>query len=176
MWMPSLVDRAGPKYLRIADAIAEDVYAGRLKVGERLPTHRDLAWRLGVTVGLRLLSLLGPRRRNGVEPGGGLRRVGSRRYEVSLHRDRVASGRNLRGADDEAALAAEDIRAECHRTALRASQERCGALERGWQPRILNRDGRHLLRRTHRLGRAPQAALAVHRTSALSAEERSDAK
>jgi DNA-binding transcriptional MocR family regulator len=51
MWMPSLVDRSGPKYLRIADAIAEDVYAGRLKVSERLPTHRDLAWRLGVTVG-----------------------------------------------------------------------------------------------------------------------------
>jgi len=41
--MPSLVDRAGPKYLRIADAIAEDVYAGRLKVGERLPAPRDLA-------------------------------------------------------------------------------------------------------------------------------------
>ncbi|MGK9165047.1 GntR family transcriptional regulator [Inquilinus limosus] len=51
MWMPSLVDRSGPKYLRIGDAIAEDVYAGRLKVGERLPTHRDLAWRFGVTVG-----------------------------------------------------------------------------------------------------------------------------
>ena len=49
--MPLLVDRAGPKYLRIADVIAEDVYAGRLKVGERLPTHRDLVWRLGVTVG-----------------------------------------------------------------------------------------------------------------------------
>src|SRR5690606_30412791 len=28
-----------------------DVYAGRLAVGERLPTHRDLAWRLKVTVG-----------------------------------------------------------------------------------------------------------------------------
>ncbi|WP_081688531.1 GntR family transcriptional regulator [Inquilinus limosus] len=51
MWMPSLVDRSGPKYLRIADAITEGVHAGRLKVGERLPTHRDLAWRLGVTVG-----------------------------------------------------------------------------------------------------------------------------
>ena len=43
MWMPSLVDRAGPKYLRIADAIAEDVYAGRLKVGERLPRQTDVA-------------------------------------------------------------------------------------------------------------------------------------
>lgn len=50
-WLPSLGDRPGPKYLRIADALAEDVYAGRLAVGDRLPTHRDLAWRLGVTVG-----------------------------------------------------------------------------------------------------------------------------
>jgi DNA-binding transcriptional MocR family regulator len=51
MWTPSLAERAGPKYLRIADALAEDVYAGRLPVGDRLPTQRDLAWRLGVTVG-----------------------------------------------------------------------------------------------------------------------------
>lgn len=51
MWMPRVDDRPGPKYIRIADALAEDIYAGRLAVGERLPTHRDLAWRLGVTVG-----------------------------------------------------------------------------------------------------------------------------
>ena len=51
MWLPTIADRTGPKYLRIADALAEDIYAGRLAVGERLPTHRDLAWRLGVTVG-----------------------------------------------------------------------------------------------------------------------------
>ncbi|MEQ8967672.1 MAG: PLP-dependent aminotransferase family protein [Azospirillaceae bacterium] len=51
MWTPKLDDRPGPKYIRIADALAEDIYAGRLGVGERLPTHRDLAWRLGVTVG-----------------------------------------------------------------------------------------------------------------------------
>ena len=51
MWLPIIADRTGPKYLRIADALAEDIYAGRLAVGERLPTHRELAWRLGVTVG-----------------------------------------------------------------------------------------------------------------------------
>lgn len=51
MWLPTLSHRPGPKYLRIADALAEDVYAGRLAVGDRLPTHRDLAWKLGVTVG-----------------------------------------------------------------------------------------------------------------------------
>ncbi|MEQ9814995.1 MAG: PLP-dependent aminotransferase family protein [Azospirillaceae bacterium] len=50
-WMPSLADRKGPKYLRIVNALAEDIYAGRLPVGARLPTHRDLAWELGVTVG-----------------------------------------------------------------------------------------------------------------------------
>ncbi|MEO1223188.1 MAG: PLP-dependent aminotransferase family protein [Pseudomonadota bacterium] len=50
-WTPSLADRPGPKYLRIADALAEDIYAGRLNVGDKVPPHRDLAWRLGVTVG-----------------------------------------------------------------------------------------------------------------------------
>lgn len=50
-WLPQLDERHGPKYLRIADALTEDIYAGRLQVGERLPTHRDLAWDLGVTVG-----------------------------------------------------------------------------------------------------------------------------
>ena len=51
MWMPSLDARTGPKYLRIVEAMADDINAGRLPVGARLPTHRDLAWRLGVTVG-----------------------------------------------------------------------------------------------------------------------------
>lgn len=51
MWIPAVAERPGPKYLRIADALAEDIYSGRLKAGDRLPTHRDLAWRLGVTVG-----------------------------------------------------------------------------------------------------------------------------
>ncbi len=49
-WMPVLTgDR--PRYLAIADALAEDMRAGRLRPGSKLPTHRDLAWRLGVTVG-----------------------------------------------------------------------------------------------------------------------------
>ncbi|MEO3428893.1 PLP-dependent aminotransferase family protein [Pelagibius sp. CAU 1746] len=42
---------AGPRYLAIADALARDITAGKLKTGDRLPTHRDLAWHLGVTVG-----------------------------------------------------------------------------------------------------------------------------
>lgn len=51
IWIPDLGHRSGPKYQAIADALADDIAAGALTAGTRLPTHRDLAWRLGVTVG-----------------------------------------------------------------------------------------------------------------------------
>ncbi len=50
-WLPRLEGRAGPRYRAIADALQQDIQEGRLPQGSRLPTHRDLAWRLGVTVG-----------------------------------------------------------------------------------------------------------------------------
>jgi DNA-binding transcriptional MocR family regulator len=50
-WRPELQGRTGPLYRVIADALAEDREAGRLPPGTRLPTHRELALRLGVTVG-----------------------------------------------------------------------------------------------------------------------------
>ncbi len=50
-WQPNLEGRTGPRYIAIAEALATDLAAGRFRAGERLPTHRDLAWRLGVTVG-----------------------------------------------------------------------------------------------------------------------------
>lgn len=50
IWTPSLpMDR--PKYLGLADAIEADLAKGNLVPGQRLPTHRDLADVLGVTVG-----------------------------------------------------------------------------------------------------------------------------
>lgn len=51
IWLPQLHGADGPRYLAIADALAGDVRAGRLVPGTRLPTHRELAYRLGVTVG-----------------------------------------------------------------------------------------------------------------------------
>jgi DNA-binding transcriptional MocR family regulator len=51
MWTPDLRQRSGPRYLAIAEALAEDTGGGRLRPGTRLPTHRDLADRLGMTVG-----------------------------------------------------------------------------------------------------------------------------
>lgn len=49
MWTPRLRDSKLPIYLKIADAIQEDVDSGRLAAGARLPPHRDLAYELGTT-------------------------------------------------------------------------------------------------------------------------------
>ncbi|HYE00806.1 MAG TPA: PLP-dependent aminotransferase family protein [Alphaproteobacteria bacterium] len=50
-WRPNLTGRSGPRYLAIADALEADIASGRAPLGARLPTHRDLAQHLGVTVG-----------------------------------------------------------------------------------------------------------------------------
>ena len=50
IWTPTL-DRSKPLYLAIADAITQDVEGGTLAKGDRLPPQRDLAWKLGVTLG-----------------------------------------------------------------------------------------------------------------------------
>ena len=50
-WLPDISRRPGPKYRAIAETLAQDITGGALSAGDRMPTHRDLAWRLGVTVG-----------------------------------------------------------------------------------------------------------------------------
>jgi DNA-binding transcriptional MocR family regulator len=51
MWSPDLKLFPGPRYLAIVNAIADDIGRGQLKVGQQMPTHRDLADVLGVTTG-----------------------------------------------------------------------------------------------------------------------------
>ncbi len=51
IWQPDLSQLAGPRYLAIVNSLAADLEEGRLRDGDRLPTHRDLAYRLGITVG-----------------------------------------------------------------------------------------------------------------------------
>lgn len=50
-WTPDLSNHRGPRYLAIAAALANDISTGRLPAGARVPTHRDLAYQLGLTVG-----------------------------------------------------------------------------------------------------------------------------
>jgi DNA-binding transcriptional MocR family regulator len=49
-WYPDLDKRSGPRYLALADAITDAITRGELAPGERLPTHRDLAYKLSVSV------------------------------------------------------------------------------------------------------------------------------
>ncbi|MDB6142899.1 MAG: GntR family transcriptional regulator [Pseudomonas sp.] len=48
MWTPTLPDTDQPKYLALVDAITQAIESGELKVGERLPPQRRLAWNLGL--------------------------------------------------------------------------------------------------------------------------------
>lgn len=51
IWIPDIDFSRGPIYLSIADAIETDIHTGRLERGERLPPQRELAYKLGVTLG-----------------------------------------------------------------------------------------------------------------------------
>lgn len=48
MWVPTLKETNQPKYILLVEAIAEAIEKGELKVGERLPPQRQLAWKLNL--------------------------------------------------------------------------------------------------------------------------------
>ncbi len=50
IWLPDLTERPGPKYLALADAIAEAADRGDLAEDEKLPAQRDLAYDLGLSL------------------------------------------------------------------------------------------------------------------------------
>ena len=50
IWTPTLQKETGPLYKRLADAIEQDIFRRRLKPGDRLPTHRELADLLQINV------------------------------------------------------------------------------------------------------------------------------
>ena len=47
-WTPTEIESGKPRYIAIAEALAEDIRAGRLKPGDRLPPQRRLAERLKI--------------------------------------------------------------------------------------------------------------------------------
>jgi DNA-binding transcriptional MocR family regulator len=51
IWSPDLSNRGGPLAQAIVEALDDDIKAGQLKPGTRLPTHRELADKIGVAIG-----------------------------------------------------------------------------------------------------------------------------
>lgn len=51
IWCPDLSTHAGPRYKALAEAIDVAIGEGQLEPGRKMPPQRDLAYRLGVTVG-----------------------------------------------------------------------------------------------------------------------------
>lgn len=51
IWIPDLQQFPGPRYQALAAAIEAAVQTGELPPGAKLPPQRNLAWKLGVTVG-----------------------------------------------------------------------------------------------------------------------------
>ncbi|MGX7874641.1 GntR family transcriptional regulator [Mesorhizobium sp. ORM6] len=51
MWIPRQLVDTGPRYMAIVAALAEDIEHGEVGPGDRLMPQRDLAHRLGVSVG-----------------------------------------------------------------------------------------------------------------------------
>ncbi|MDI1475429.1 PLP-dependent aminotransferase family protein [Polyangium sp. y55x31] len=50
-WKPRLRRSSAPLYAAIVDALAADISAGKLRAGDRLPTHRELASAIGASLG-----------------------------------------------------------------------------------------------------------------------------
>ncbi|GGE30743.1 GntR family transcriptional regulator [Agaricicola taiwanensis] len=50
-WYPKLPFGEGPRYLQIVAALQADIAAGNVSAGDRLPTHREMADKLGLSVG-----------------------------------------------------------------------------------------------------------------------------
>ena len=49
-WMPDPATLTRPAYRSLAQAVVAAIEDGQLRPGDRLPTHRELAWRLGLSV------------------------------------------------------------------------------------------------------------------------------
>lgn len=88
----------GPRYKALADAIEHAIEAGTLRVGDRLPPHRDIAWKLGLDTSTITKAYREASRRHLIhgEVGRGTFVLGrSRAAEMFLSRGRTNEGLDL---------------------------------------------------------------------------------
>ncbi|MFN7305902.1 MAG: PLP-dependent aminotransferase family protein [Acetobacteraceae bacterium] len=62
-WKPRLEDMDGPASERLIEALAADILSDQLEDGARLPAHRDVAWKLKISVGSVTIAYLALQRR-----------------------------------------------------------------------------------------------------------------
>ncbi len=86
IWQPNFSNVGKSKYKALAQAIRDGIASGDLAAGSKLPTVRDLAYRVGVTPGTvaRAYSLLTDEGRLHAEVGRGTYVAGSKRKEKAL--------------------------------------------------------------------------------------------
>jgi len=159
MWIPDLSTRSGPRYLALAAAIEQDVMDGALAAGTRLPPHRDLAFRLGVTVGTvsRAYALVAAR---GLVSG----EVGRGTFVRAVAADARANS-VVDGGDDLIKLTVNGPPDPADHEILRQ-----GLAELAARPATLE----HLLSYTPKRGLADQRAAAAAWIGALGIEARAD--
>jgi DNA-binding transcriptional MocR family regulator len=79
IWTPEIEERQRPLYMALANALKADIASGRLHPGDRLPTQRELASNLGISIGTVTRAYREAEERGGIEsaPGRGtfVRRV-----------------------------------------------------------------------------------------------------
>lgn len=92
-WLPDLSSGSGPLYLRLADTAENDISAGKLAAGDKLPPQRDLAYDIGVTIGTvgRAYSLLRERGLVSGEVGRGTYVLGRDAERVAIQTDSISS-------------------------------------------------------------------------------------
>ena len=94
MWRPNLA-KTGPLYRGVVAALQQDISNGALTAGQRLPTHRQLAHELGVTVGT-ITKAFTEAERMGLL----VSRVGRGSYVLQFPEEAAAADREARGQID----------------------------------------------------------------------------
>lgn len=129
IWAPTFDRSKKPIYLAIADAIDRDVRGGSLRPGARLPPHRGLAYRLGVTPGTIGRAYVEAERRGLVvgEVGRGTYVLDPIRLNPSVHRlevperrpaDIIDLGLNLSAVGESEKLLRATLREIAHKNEL----------------------------------------------------------
>ena len=124
-WTPQLSRLGKPRYLAIADAIAEDIRSGRLAPADRLPPQRKLARRLDIDFTTVARGYVEAQRRGLIESRVGQGTFVRASAQAAARSDRAAPG-NRRSVDESAAGAGRSRTARPHAGRPRSAWPRSG--------------------------------------------------